>query len=575
MALSKQEFTDAGRSMLGRAQAGETLTISKIVVGSGTASIPDDLWPLTALVAHQLDVNISAKHDYGQGTLLVEGSFLSSAASAAFQLRELGIIGHIGAEADRLYSVANVLTDPPDTVDPASPSLQAFKIKLVIDRIPAANLVIQIGPSENVIGQNLATDVEGPGIYKDAAGNVLSFKRIAAGVGIELTQDVGETFITIAQKRLTVNVDLYVPASHPQCPAPEVGFPTVQAAHDYLLQFTIPSNLTATIHVYSGTFAGAVSFTHPNSRQINLLGEPRQDRVVNAINYVDATHKNVQVTSTAGLSVGQRVYLAGAYAGWVGGAKITAIAGAVVTLSVIDRSGRPPYTTNDAIGNRRLSWFPSILSLNDPGKTQILLYMPYGIGSVTNFTLVGPCYGCTSLRVGGLFNNVHAWEATYGLSVGTGQMDLRGECIATDCDFGIFVGGPASAVAPEVTIINGCGQGILIQGGTGAIGSWQGNMPLALLHLNHCVYGLNVSLAGNFRGGTIAYNTNAYGLLAGLNSVAQLNVGYVSWYENNTTDLTALDNSYISYNRQGGGAPSCNPAAEVVGNQNSLIHLIP
>ena len=46
MSLSKQEFTNIGRTMLGRAQNGETLHVSKIVVGSGVAAMPADLWPL-------------------------------------------------------------------------------------------------------------------------------------------------------------------------------------------------------------------------------------------------------------------------------------------------------------------------------------------------------------------------------------------------------------------------------------------------------------------------------------------------------------------------------------------------
>ena len=144
MSLSLQEFTNAGKSMLGRAQNREVLTITKIVVGSGSAVQPSDLLPLTALKVKEMDVVISAKVDYGNGTMLVEGSFRSDAAPHAFYLKECGIMAHIGAEADRLYSCANVFAGAADYVDPAAATIQSFKIKLIIDRVATGDVIVQI-----------------------------------------------------------------------------------------------------------------------------------------------------------------------------------------------------------------------------------------------------------------------------------------------------------------------------------------------------------------------------------------------------------------------------------------------
>ena len=229
MSLAKQEFTDAGRSMLGRAQNHEILTISKIVVGSGSATTPSELWPLIALKTFEMNVVISAKRDYGQGTLLVEGSLRSDTAPHAFLLKEVGIMAHVGNEADRLYSVANVFAGAADLIDPAAPTIQVFKIKLIIDRIPAANLVVNIGPSENVLGENVGPDTVGPGVYRDAAGNVLYFKRLVQGSNMEIHDSTDGNSIYIGTSVLHNNVDLYVPKSYPGITDPEVLFDTIQA----------------------------------------------------------------------------------------------------------------------------------------------------------------------------------------------------------------------------------------------------------------------------------------------------------------------------------------------------------
>src|SRR5215471_14639332 len=221
MSLAKFEFTNAGRALLTRAQNGETLTITKIVVGDGTASVPSDLWPLTALIHKVLDVTISSIRNLGNGIMLVEGSFNSDVLTSAFELREAGVMAHIGAEADQLYSVSNVFDSPPDHIDPAVPTVQAFKVKFIIDRIPTDSLIIQIGPSEAVLGENVGSDAVGPGPFKEAVGNVLRFKRFIAGAGMSITEDTAENAITFATKTLTTNIDLYVPESNPNAPSPD------------------------------------------------------------------------------------------------------------------------------------------------------------------------------------------------------------------------------------------------------------------------------------------------------------------------------------------------------------------
>jgi hypothetical protein len=483
MSLSKQEFTNAGRSMLGRAQNGETLTVTHIVVGDGNASQPSDLWPLTALIDTKLNVTISTKIDYGDGTLLVEGSFTSDAATAPFYLREVGVLAHIGAEADRLYSVANVFADPPDYIDPAAPTVQAFKIKLVIDRIPTASLIVQIGPSENVLGENIGDASTGPGPYKDAAGNVLRFKRFVAGVGIELIEapapEDGADTIEVRAKQLVTNVDLYVPATYPGITDPSVLFATIQDAHDYLLQFHIPADKLATIHVYSGHFAQTIPivFSHPDSDRIQLIGLDVTTKAcsgsVNRSGSLPNVDVTVQPANTSGIAVNDVVYLYDApHAQFEGCGVVTLIAGPLVTIRMHIANVLPPAST-PVLATTKLILFPTqeISSLT----AGALFSCPNGINLIKNFALRSTAaQQATAVNISGTggLELVSAVSFQLGFGITGGIVTLAPVVSANDCQNGIEVGpsGTAQLLAPtsyaRVTFSGNWLYGIWVVGGS-------------------------------------------------------------------------------------------------------------
>src|SRR5262252_5231194 len=170
MALNLQVFTNAGISMLGAADAGATLTITRIVIGSGSATQDSDLYPLTALINWQEDVTITRKQDLGNGVMLVSGVIneWDMPAGSPFQLRELGIMAYtsgatgtkgtppppsagpgitpptpVPVSTDQLYCVSNVYTQPPQVVTPGGTNSWAFDIQVEIDR--ATSVVINIG----------------------------------------------------------------------------------------------------------------------------------------------------------------------------------------------------------------------------------------------------------------------------------------------------------------------------------------------------------------------------------------------------------------------------------------------
>jgi hypothetical protein len=272
MSINQQIWTNVGRDMLGRAQAGEQLVITTVVVGSGQATAPDDIFPLTGLINHVMDVAITQQVDQGDGVFLIDAAFNSSQAPVAFLLRELGVMAHIGTEADRLYTASNVMATGADNVDPAVQSIHAFKIKVMVDRSQPPTIIV--GASGDILAENIGAETVGPGWFHEKIANTLRFKRAVAGDGIELIEDSLDPFsVTISQKFLRFNLDLYVPLSHPGG-APDTSFQTISEALDSLAETYIPPNLFATINVDTNLdpIIAPIVVNHPQAQQIRIIG---------------------------------------------------------------------------------------------------------------------------------------------------------------------------------------------------------------------------------------------------------------------------------------------------------------
>jgi len=499
MSLTKQEFTDVGRSMLGRAQNGERLTISKIVIGSGAATQPSDLWPLTAVIAHEMDVVISAHRDYGNGQLLIEGSYQSPQAPHAFDQREVGVMAHIAAEADRLYSVANCFAETPVHIDPAAPTMQTFKIKLIVDRIPTGDLVLTIGPSENVLGENTLDDTVGPGVYKEAAGNVLRFKRLQAGPHMDITEDANEDVITIGIKTITANLDLYVPATYPGITDPTKLFPTIQAALDSVADLLIPPDKFVTVHVYSGHFtqAAPINVTHPNASQIKIVGldvvalaVTGNVAVSGAVPNIDAV---LNVPSITGIAVNDVVYLHDAPH-----AQLEACGIVIATRST------PTPTVTVRFQIRNVSPPASNASL---ATTKLILFPTQIISSLTTGNLFNCLTGLGLLKNFGLRSSIVTDAAAVDMS-GKGALEL-----VSVCNFSLGIGANDTVNLFPVVAANGCVIGI----SAGPAGSFMVQSPTAWKRMSWSgcsTYGMWL-VAGAYTGGGGTYTymcSNATGL---------------------------------------------------------------
>jgi len=273
MSIAQQNLTNAGRNILGRANAGEPLVISTVVVGDGPASQPSDVWPLNALIGLKNVCPIVQKRDLGEGVLIVEGLLSHKQILSAFELREVGVMARIGNEPDRLYCVANCFLEPPDTVSPSPTATSAFKIKILIDR--ATDVTIMIGSSSDILADNIGTDAIGPGLFSDKILNILRFKRLIEGQNIEL-EDGPETVKINAKGGVEIieqDLTLYV-FKNPNPNNPLTEFPDLRAALLRAQTLQCPPNRFITIQHGVGvwTYNTPVVIYHPQGRQIRIRG---------------------------------------------------------------------------------------------------------------------------------------------------------------------------------------------------------------------------------------------------------------------------------------------------------------
>jgi hypothetical protein len=591
MSIAKQEFTNAGRAMLGRAQNGEHLTISKIVVGSGSASQPSDLWPLTALVAQEMNCTITTKRDYGNGTLLVEGSLRSDTAPHAFFLKEVGVMAHLGTEADQLYSVANCFAEPPDYIDPASPTIQVFKIKLIIDRIPTANVIVQIGPSEAVTGENQLTDAQGPGVYKETLGNVLHFKRLIAGTRIVLTEDPNSDSITIGIKTLLQNLDLYVPTTYPGIPDPTKLFPTIQAALDSVADVVIPPDKFVTIHVWKGQLAHsvAINVTHPNASQIKIIGQDVIAVAVTGAITVSGTIPNLDmvlnVASIAEIHVNDVVYLHDAphgqleVCGVVMSTRPTPTPNITVRFKVITLA--PPTIAAQPL--TKLLIFPSQLVGSCPDSTYLFNCVT-GIGQIKNFGLRSTNTQANGILLGnnGALENVVVCNFYQGIGTNNGKTDLYPVCAANGCTLGISAGPQAGFAVQAPTLWkrmswSGCSTyGMWLVSGSYIGGSGTGTYILSNatgIRSDDAGFFGNSNYPGTTGGLVCVLNDN--GLVASILGVIQCSLTALNQvYGNTTWDCIADRGAQIRIVHNTNVSGRYSPANQVLGPSGGYVDIL-
>src|SRR4029077_14147931 len=84
--------------------------------------------------------------------------------------------------------------------------------------------------------------------------------------------------ITIGQRQLTTDLDLYVANGNPDI---SPNFSSIQKALNYIGQYVIPTHIKARINVSPGTYTSPtpIVIDHPNSQSITIQGPQNATRV--------------------------------------------------------------------------------------------------------------------------------------------------------------------------------------------------------------------------------------------------------------------------------------------------------
>lgn len=380
-----QILTDVGWDAMANALAGQQLSFIHLEAGDGTVSGDLEMQGMTQLKHKVMDFPITSFSNDGKGQVTLIGTLASKNVTTGFYFRELGVKATIGGGAELLYSVCNAgaTADYIPGSGEASIVTQSIQIVVKIDR--ATNVTVNIVAGD-CTAQNIGLGTVGPGWFRDKLGSILNFKRFVQGTVVQLTEtsdtiridnigadtaanigastvgpgifrdkinnilnlkrlvsqslaltDTGDT-ITIERKILTANLDLWVQNGNPNI-AP--NFSTIQNALNYLMVYTIPSNLLATIHVLPGTFPNTtpVQNLHPNSNQIQIVGAaPLVKTVTNAGTFSGSAGNYslvININDATGIAVNDLVSLRGTPCRVANGVwRVTAIAGLVLTLNV-------------------------------------------------------------------------------------------------------------------------------------------------------------------------------------------------------------------------------------------------
>lgn len=129
--------TDAGRALIIKALAGETITFSKLGLGNGV--VPADVTPLTELVNPCVKFGLTSITT-GVGGVSLSGSFDNSSIEEDFVATELGIYAIDPDDGEILYALARPYGEP--TTIPAGANSGYGRINL--------NVVVAVGDAENV-----------------------------------------------------------------------------------------------------------------------------------------------------------------------------------------------------------------------------------------------------------------------------------------------------------------------------------------------------------------------------------------------------------------------------------------
>ena len=136
-------LTENGQRMLAKAEAGKTLTFTKIKLGDGQVASGQDLTKLTALAHAVQDVGISSITPKDDGTVVISGIISNATLDKGYYIREFGLMANDPDVGEILYAV--MMDTAPDFLPPkTSPSVisEQYNIIMGVGNASSVNVIV-------------------------------------------------------------------------------------------------------------------------------------------------------------------------------------------------------------------------------------------------------------------------------------------------------------------------------------------------------------------------------------------------------------------------------------------------
>jgi hypothetical protein len=184
-------LTQLGKNLLAKAQAGTTLSFTKMQMGSGTLAgggTQAEIEALAALVTSVTNIPISG-YSIASAKCTIKGQFTNNSLVSAFQWREIGLFATDPTEGEILYAYAYAPT--PETIPAYATTPTEFIFALVAAVSNVSNVTAVIDESLVFATQE---QLDNSIIFQTATGTGTAITL----TGIELANGYSKTFIVAA-----------------------------------------------------------------------------------------------------------------------------------------------------------------------------------------------------------------------------------------------------------------------------------------------------------------------------------------------------------------------------------------
>lgn len=199
------QITDAGRALILRAIAGETLTFTRLAIGSGFLEDGQDQDELIRLIHEELSITPASLDKSQKGLLAITGDFTSADVKTDIVWRELGVYAQGEDGIELLYAYAND-GDGAGTLKAITPSsLVEEKITVIVEVDGVENVTAIYNPhvqyAEAVVLNGHMNNKKNPhGVTKDQVGLGNVPNKSPENVTVEFNEAIERANIVSGEK---------------------------------------------------------------------------------------------------------------------------------------------------------------------------------------------------------------------------------------------------------------------------------------------------------------------------------------------------------------------------------------